>query len=95
MQSGTGTILRQLSTPNLQVKDFIVTPDQSKLVLAATIIRRSSTGSGVGKVKPAMSGRTVHDPLNGISGDPVIEFGYEEMDNVLVVVRREDNEVLE
>jgi hypothetical protein len=103
-QNAEGEITRQLNTPNVQVSDFVITPDQTRLVLAATVVRRRNEAAGAAgaggassgaKAKPAMSGRSVHDPMNGISSDPVDDFGYDEMEHYLVVMRREDNEVVE
>lgn len=84
---------RKLDTLGVQVKDVAITPDASRLVLSATILKRGSNTNGTNKLRPAMSGRTVHDPLHGISGDPVTEFGYEEMSNCIVVMKRDTLEI--
>lgn len=45
------------------------------------------------KPKPCMSGRPAHDPLNGISGTVVEEFGYEEMDHGVLVIALADKRI--
>ena len=56
--------------------------------------RGGPSTNGTNKPRPAMSGRVVHDPLHGLSGDPVTEFGYEEMANRIVVMDRESLEIV-
>jgi poly(3-hydroxybutyrate) depolymerase len=81
---------RQWHTPSIQFRDFIITPDGSRIIAVTAYIRRHLEEP---KPKPSMSGRPAHDPLNGIEGGAVEEFGYEEMDHGVMVIRIADKHI--
>jgi hypothetical protein len=82
-QSAKGETKKQWSTPTLQFRDFVITPDGERIIAATAHVRRHNDDP---KPKPSMSGRAAHDPSNGIIGGVVEEFGYEEMEHGIVVV---------
>jgi hypothetical protein len=99
-QEASGRVLRSLAFPNIQLNDFGLTPDGTRLVAIFTNNKRATVDN---KLKPSMSARPVEEPMGGVSGaatggavaDVTGGFGYGTMEHGLMVVRIEDKEIVE
>ncbi|ORY24376.1 WD40-repeat-containing domain protein [Naematelia encephala] len=97
--SPTGSIVRQWAFNTLQIKDFAITSDSNHIVAVTTSLKRVTIES---KLKPSMSARHIDlpDSETGAGGGGVGvgagtgAFAYEAMENVLMVIRLADREIV-
>jgi len=100
LQSAAGYVVRQWSFNTLQVSDFVITPDGSRIIAITTSLKRVPIEN---KLKPSMSARvvdppgavTVSGPGPGAVGDELGGFGYGSMEHAMMIVRLSDKEITE
>jgi WD40 repeat protein len=76
-----GGFLRQWTTLNLQVSDFAITPDGTRIVAATTAVQRVRVGD---KLKPSIS----------VRDDSGSNQAFERMPHGVHIIRISDNEIL-
>lgn len=99
-QSTSGTVMKQWAFNHLQLVDFAITPDATRIVAITTSLKRVPIEN---KLKPSMSARVVDppDPATGAGGGGVGVgeegggFGYGAMEHSLMVIRLADVEIIE
>lgn len=91
--------MRHWTLPSLQINDFVITPDGTRIVAICTSLRRINVGGT--KYVHSMSARINDppDPETGAGGGGVGTdaggFGYNAMEHCLVTIRLTDREISE
>ncbi|EJT52339.1 negative regulation of gluconeogenesis-related protein [Trichosporon asahii var. asahii CBS 8904] len=88
----SGTVLHKWNINSIQISDFAITPDGSKLVAATTILKRTNPG-GNGKMKPSISARVVDGTDTATWAEDGLQ--YNNMDHGLVVINLADRDIVE
>jgi hypothetical protein len=101
-QSPAGSVLRQWTFSNLQVTDFVIHPDDARIIAITTSLKRVPIEN---KLKPSMSVRAAEptraggsNPIPRDIGDDVAGvggFGYGAMEHGIMVIRLADREIIE
>lgn len=88
----SGTVLHKWNINSIQISDFAITPDGSKLVAATTILKRTHGQGASGKLKPSISARVV-DGTDTATWEDGLQ--YANMDHGLVVINLADRDIVE
>lgn len=90
----SGTVLHKWNINSIQISDFAITPDGSRLVAATTILKRSlGQGNSGSKPKPSISARVVDGNDAATWGEDALQ--YNNMDHGLVVINLAEREIVE
>ena len=88
-------IIRQWNFKHLQINDFIITPDATRLVAVTTSLKRVPIED---KLTVSMSTRpaaTSRYAGVGVIGEAPVDFDISAMEHTLMVIRLADKEITE
>lgn len=91
-QSKEGTVVRQWAFNTTQIVDFVITPDDQRIVALTTSLKRIAIEN---KLKQSSSTRPEDPPRQRTSQSHNESFAYGSMEHGMMIIRLADKEVIE